>query len=444
MGRRSHSRALGVWTNGLRVGRWLIPASGPMSFTYDPAWVDSKEARPLSLSLPMNLDGVPIQGEKVGFFFDNLLPDSDAIRQRIRRRFHTRSGDTFDLLEAVGRDCVGAIQLLPEGSVPTGVTEITATPLDESEVEKELLGAIALPGMSQAQEEDFRISIAGAQEKTALTWHDGRWCKPRGATPTTHIFKLPLGLVGGRQMDMTLSLENEWLCARLLAGYGVSIASCEVKQFGATRALVVQRFDRQLHSSGRFWLRLPQEDLCQATAMPSSLKYESDGGPGLADIARVLQGSQARDDDLATLLRAQLLFWMLAATDGHAKNFSIRLLREGRYRLTPLYDVLSAWPIAGNRQNQVHHKKLSLAMALRGTQKHYRIVEVTRRHFNIAARQCGFDNDMESIIADVIARTPSVIERVGASLPSGFPEKLYYVVTKELQKAAKSIEAMPP
>lgn len=444
MGRRSHSRALGVWTNGLRVGRWLIPASGPMSFTYDPAWVDSKEARPLSLSLPMNLDGVPIQGEKVGFFFDNLLPDSDAIRQRIRRRFHTRSGDTFDLLEAVGRDCVGAIQLLPEGSVPTGVTEITATPLDESEVEKELLGAIALPGMSQAQEEDFRISIAGAQEKTALTWHDGRWCKPRGATPTTHIFKLPLGLVGGRQMDMTLSLENEWLCARLLAGYGVSIASCEVKQFGATRALVVQRFDRQLHSSGRYWLRLPQEDLCQATAMPSSLKYESDGGPGLADIARVLQGSQARDDDLATLLRAQLLFWMLAATDGHAKNFSIRLLREGRYRLTPLYDVLSAWPIAGNRQNQVHHKKLSLAMALRGTQKHYRIVEVTRRHFNIVARQCGFDNDMESIIADVIARTPSVIERVGASLPSGFPEKLYYVVTKELQKAAKSIEAMPP
>ena len=297
MGRRSHSRALGVWTNGIRVGRWLIPASGPMSFSYDPSWVSSEEARPLSLSLPMNLDGVPIQGEKVGFFFDNLLPDSDAIRQRIRHRFHTRSGDTFDLLEAIGRDCVGAIQLLPEGRVPEGVSEITVTPLDETGVEKELLGAISLPSMSQAEEEDFRISIAGAQEKTALTWQDGRWCKPHGATPTTHIFKLPLGLVGGKQMDMTLSLENEWLCARLLAGYGLSIASCEVKQFGTTRALVVQRFDRQLHSSGHYWLRLPQEDLCQATGTPSSLKYESDGGPGLTDIAQVLQGSQARNDD---------------------------------------------------------------------------------------------------------------------------------------------------
>jgi serine/threonine-protein kinase HipA len=444
MGRRSHSRALGVWTNGLRVGRWLIPASGPMSFSYAPSWVSSQEARPLSLSLPMNLDGVPIQGEKVGFFFDNLLPDRDSIRQRIRRRFHTRSGDTFDLLEAIGRDCVGAIQLLPEESVPEGVSEITATPLDETEVETELLGAISPSGMSQAEEEDFRISIAGAQEKTALTWHDGQWCKPHGATPTTHIFKLALGLVGGRQMDMTLSLENEWLCAQLLAGYGLSIASCEVKQFGATRALVVQRFDRQLHSSGRYWLRLPQEDLCQATGTPSSLKYESDGGPGLTDIARVLQGSQARNDDLATLLWAQLLFWMLAATDGHAKNFSIRLLPEGRYRLTPLYDVISAWPIAGNRPNQVHPKKLSLAMALKGTHTHYRIAEITRRHFNHAARQCGLGNNMEAIIADVIARTPSVIERVGVSLPLGFPEKVFDVVTTELQKAAKSLEAMPP
>lgn len=415
-----------------------------MSFSYDPSWVSSDEARPLSLSLPMNLDGVPIQGDKVGFFFDNLLPDSDVIRQRIRRRFHTRSGDTFDLLEAIGRDCVGAIQLLPEGSVPEGVSDITATPLNEVEVEKELLGATSLPGMSQAEEENIRISIAGAQEKTALTWHEGQWCKPHGATPTTHIFKLPLGLVGGRQMDMTLSLENEWLCAQLLAAYGLSIASCKVEQFGATRALAVQRFDRQLHSSGRYWLRLPQEDLCQATGTPSSLKYESDGGPGLTDIARVLQGSQARNDDLATLLRAQLLFWMLAATDGHAKNFSIRLLPEGRYRLTPLYDVLSAWPIVGNRQNQVHPKKLSLAMALRGTHKHYRVAEITRRHFNLAAQQCGLGNNMEVIIADVIARTPSVIERVGASLPLGFPEKVFAVVTTELQKAAQLLELMPP
>jgi serine/threonine-protein kinase HipA len=439
MGRRSHSRALGIWTNGLRVGRWLIPTNGPMEFSYDPSWVASSGARPLSLSLPINLDGLPIKGQKVGFFFDNLLPDSEVIRGRIQSRFHTPRGDAFDLLEAIGRDCAGAVQLLPEGTSPDGVFEIDATPLDDAGVEKLLLGAVSEWSLSFAEEDDFRISIAGTQEKTAFTWHQGRWCKPHGATPTTHIFKLPLGLVGGRQFDMSTSLENEWLCARLLREYGIPIASCELKRFGSTKALVVTRFDRQLHSSEKYWLRLPQEDFCQATGTPSHLKYESDGGPGLAAISRILQGSEDREKDLATLLRAQLLFWMLAATDGHAKNFSIRLLPQGRYRLTPLYDVLSALPVAGAREDQIHPKKLKLAMALLGTNKHYRVAEMDRRHFNMTAQQCGVGSDMEAIIADVIAKTPSAIATVEAELPEGFPARVFDAVTTGLKKAVQQL-----
>ncbi len=212
-----------------------------MEFSYDATWVASEEARPLSLSLPINLDGLPVKGDKVGFFFDNLLPDSDVIRQRVRSRFHTRSGDAFDLLEAIGRDCAGALQLLPEGKSPEALSDISVTPLNDSEVEKLLLGGVSEPSPSHGEGDDFRISIAGAQEKTALTWHKKRWCKPHRATPTTHIFKLPLDLVGGRQMDMSTSLENEWLCARLLTGFGLSVASCDVKQFGSTKALVVPR-----------------------------------------------------------------------------------------------------------------------------------------------------------------------------------------------------------
>lgn len=412
-----------------------------MEFVYDTTWIASPEARPISLSLPMNLDGLPIKGEKVGFFFDNLLPDSDTIRQRIRSRFRTHSGDTFDLLEAVGRDCVGALQLLPEGRTPEGVFETAATPLTDSEVERLLKGAASDSTLSD-EDEDFRISIAGAQEKTALLWHEGRWCKPHGATPTTHIFKLPLGLVGGRQLDLSESLENEWLCAQLLTEFGIAVAPCEVMTFGSANALVVTRFDRVLHSSRSYWLRLPQEDFCQATGVPSSLKYEADGGPGLTDIARVLRGSQSREEDLATLLRAQLLFWMLAATDGHAKNFSIRLLPQGRFRLTPLYDVLSAWPVTGGRPNQIHAKKLKLAMAVHGESKHYRVEEIARRHFNASARQCGLGADMEPIIADILTRTPGVIASVGARLPKSFPSKLFSSVTTGLQKAARKIEAM--
>lgn len=442
MGRRSHSRAMGVWMNGALVGHWRIPLSGPMEFVYARDWVEDEGSRPLSLSLPMNLDGVPLKGERVGFFFDNLLPDSEPIRRRIQTRFRTPKGDTFDLLAAVGRDCVGAVQLLPDGVSPPRPFEIEVTPLDDEGIERMLLSAVFDPTPSLAEDDDFRISIAGAQEKTAFTWHDGRWCKPHGTTPTTHIFKLALGLVGGMRLDLRTSLENEWLCARILKEYGVPIAACDLRRFGDTQTLVVTRFDRKLHSSGKYWLRLPQEDFCQATGTPSHAKYESDGGPGLAEIARLLQASEAREEDLATLLRAQLLFFLLAATDGHAKNFSLRLLPRGRFRLTPLYDVISAWPITGPRQDQIHPKKLKLAMALLGKSKHYRIEEIARRHFNRTAQRCGFGGDMESIISDVIARTPAVVSSVGANLPPGFPGEVFDVVTKSLRKAAQQIEAM--
>jgi len=199
-----------------------------------------------------------------------------------------------------------------------------------------------------------------------------------------------------------------------------------------------------LHSSGKYWLRLPQEDFCQVLGLPSSQKCEADLGPGLPDIARVLQGSMSREEDLATLLRAQLLYWMFAAIDGHAKNFSIRLLGGGRYRLTPLYDVISAWPVTGSRHDQVHPKKLTLAMALRGASKHYRVAEITRRHFNATARRCGHGKNMESIIAEVISKTPYAIERVSARLPARFPSSLFEQITSQLARAAKQLASMPP
>ncbi|MHB8746989.1 MAG: type II toxin-antitoxin system HipA family toxin [Gammaproteobacteria bacterium] len=440
MGRRSQSRALNVWCNGLLVGYWRIPARGSMEFQYDPAWIVSAEARPLSLSLPINLDNRPLQGDKVGFYFDNLLPDSEPIRKRIQANFRTQSREAFPLLEAIGRDCVGAVQLLPDNETPDDVFAIHAEPLDEAGVEQMLIAAVTTsPRYDAGHDDDFRISIAGAQEKTALTRHIGRWCRPHKATPTTHIFKLPLGLVGHRRADMRTSVENEWLCMQILREYGFEIANCEIQQFGSQKALVIERFDRKLAASGQYWLRLPQEDFCQATGTPGSAKYESDGGPGLIRIANVLHNSEARDQDIATLLRAQLLFWMLAATDGHAKNFSLYLLAGGRYRLTPLYDVISAWPVVGMGPNHFDRKKLKLAMAVRGKNIHYLLDEIQRRHFNATAHKCGLGLDMEAIIEAVLARTPAVIQKVATQLPSGFPGDVFDSISRGLLESAERL-----
>jgi serine/threonine-protein kinase HipA len=439
MVRQAQRLALVIWANGVRVATWHQSRRGQPTREYDAAWMRSKEGRPLSLSLPTNPDGRPLRGKAVESYFDNLLPDSEPIRRRLQAKFRTPSGSAFDLLAAIGRDCVGAVQLLPDGEVPTGVTQIDVTPLTTDEVGAELAATLTTRPYSADEEDSFRISIAGAQEKTAFTWHAGQWCRPHGATPTTHIFKLPMGLIGNKRANMQSSVENEWLCAQLLLGFGLPVAHCEYQTFGDQKALIVERFDRRLHSSGDYWLRLPQEDFCQATGTPAIAKYEADGGPGLVTIAQILQNSETREVDLRTLLTAQLLFWMLAAIDGHAKNFSIHLLPGGRYRLTPLYDVISAWPVVGDGGSQYAYQKLKLAMAMRGRNTHYRLRDIHRRHFNNMAFRCGLGPDMEDIISSVIDRTPAVVAEVGARLPPKFPEGLFSVITQGMLRAADEL-----
>jgi serine/threonine-protein kinase HipA len=420
-----------------------MPAQGGTQFRYDEAWLASAGGRPLSLSLPYAGGGL-VQGERVRHYFDNLLPDAEPLRRRLAARFGTASTEAFDLLQAVGRDCVGAVQLLGADELPPPVNRIRGTPLSEADIERHLLQVTRPAGAAGANDgEALRVSLAGAQEKTALLWHEGHWLLPHGSTPTTHILKLPLGLVGHRRADFGTSVENEWLCMNLLAAYGLPVATTAVLRFGAQKVLGVERFDRQPHPSGRWIMRLPQEDFCQALGLPSHLKYESDGGPGLAELVGVLRGSVQAADDLATLLKTQLLFWMLAAPDGHAKNFSLRLLPEGRFRLTPLYDVMSLWPVEGDGAGQISRHKGRLAMALLGRRKHYHLKEVQRRHFNQTAARCFQRPGAEDLIEQVLAQTPQAIDSVAARLPAGFPAVVAERIFQGLKQSAALLARMP-
>lgn len=416
------SSTLTIWMNGIRVGTWSI-RRGLHVLEYDPAWVESAAGRPLSLSLPFTPRNEPIRGEKVEYYFDNLLPDSASIRSRIRAKFATDSAEAFDLLEAIGRDCVGAVQLLPEGETPTGFDRIEAEPLSDRGIEELIAGSLSPSRvLGQEEESDFRISLAGAQEKTALLFHQGRWCRPLGATPTTHILKLPLGLIGHLQMDMQGSVENEWLCSRLMQRLGLNTARCEILEFGKRKVLAIERFDRRLQRVG--WIaRLPQEDFCQALGLPSTMKYESDGGPGMRDILRVLDASLAPLEDKQAFLKAQMVFWLLAATDGHAKNFSIFIERAGRHRLTPFYDVLSAWPIIGRGANHLEWHKVKLAMAVRSKSAHWKMSELKPHSWDAIAKVAGLGGSAE-LLAEIVAAAPGAVEDVSREIKSGFPEEI--------------------
>jgi serine/threonine-protein kinase HipA len=424
--------------NGELVGAWSR-ARGTDSLAYERSWLDSPHSRPLSLSLPFTATR-RIVGAEVGNFFDNLLPDARSIRDRMGRRFHVKANDAFELLSAIGRDCVGAVQLLPPGMEPGGVRELHYDTLDEGQIEQVLLGAAGDGTLMAGGTEDddtFRISLAGAQEKTALLVVGDRWCRPHGATPTTHILKLPLGTVGGlREIDMRDSVENEWLCLRLLDMMGLPVARTEINTFGDQKVLCVERFDRAWMDGDSWIARLPQEDLCQATATPPGRKYEKDGGPGIAKCMTLLGGSEAPLLDRSRFLLSQLAFWMLGATDGHAKNFSVFLQRGGTYNLTPLYDVLSVYPIIGQGKGKLPRQKAHLAMSVRGKSAHSQLDYVKPRHWAEEARRSGVPDMLQSMIwlATVV---PDAISFASRDLPGDFPERVWEPITTGLAKAGQ-------
>ncbi|MEO8859288.1 MAG: type II toxin-antitoxin system HipA family toxin [Burkholderiaceae bacterium] len=432
--------ALNAWMNGEWVGTWQV-TRGTHSFTYAPSWLESEKSRPLSLSLPITR-ALEIKGEVVANYFDNLLPDNDRIRERIGRRFKTRTLDAFSLLEAIGRDCVGAVQLLPEGATPDGWDRVECQLLTETEVAQALQ---AVPANPHSRPGDgapaFRISLAGAQEKTAFTRVEGQWCRPVSATPSTHIFKLPLGVIANTsRVNLFDSVENEWLCAQIIDALGLPMAQTEMTNFEDQRVLVVERFDREWMNDGRWIARLPQEDFCQALGLPPRLKYEGDGGPSIAAGLALLAGSADSATDRLAFQLAQLAFWLMAAPDGHAKNFSIFLRQGNNYEMTPLYDVLSVWPYIGKGRGQLHQRDVRLAMALRSKNTHFDIYGIRTCHWHNLAIKNGGPAVWEAMLG-LVERLGAALDAVEARLPEAFPDRIWTPIADGMRSQARSFQA---
>nr|WP_314901451.1 type II toxin-antitoxin system HipA family toxin [uncultured Deefgea sp.] len=430
--------------NGLLVGQWEKTRSGELLRYFD-KWVHHEQGRPLSLSLPFTPGNQAYRGEIVTSYFDNLLPDSESIRSRLAQRYQTGSVEPFELLATLGRDCVGAIQLLPQDEEPSDLFSITGDALNEQAIGQLLRSTSTSVPLGQFDHDaDLRLSIAGAQEKTALLYHNQQWQRPHGSTPTTHIFKLPLGLVGNMQADLSTSVENEWLCSKIVAAYGLPVAHCDIAHFDDQKVLIVERFDRRLAAQGNWIVRLPQEDMCQATGTSPLKKYQADGGPSMTTILELLAGSAQAENDRRNFFKAQIVFWLLAATDGHAKNFSITHLAGRRYCATPLYDILSAHPIIGSGQNQISHQKVRLAMAVRGSVNYYLLDKIQRRHWSAQAKQVGLGADVaEEIISELIEATENVLMTVRAQLPKSYPASVANSILGGLKRQCDKLASMP-
>jgi len=417
MGRKRSYTPLNVFLNSRLVGQLVREPSGGVSFAYARDWLEWEHRMPVSLSLPLqenHYSGAPVMA-----VFDNLLPDSDVIRRRVAERVGAEGVDAFSLLSQIGRDCIGALQFLPDGQEPQPMSELTGEPVDEAQIGA-ILGDLDLAPLGIRRENDFRISVAGAQEKTALLRKDGQWIEPTGTTPTTHIIKPQIGRLPNG-MDLSDSVENEYLCLKLMEAFGLRAANVEMAQFGDKKALVVERFDRRWTSDGRL-IRLPQENCCQALSIVPTQKYQNEGGPGISDIMDLLLGSDDPNKDRYDFFKTNVLFWLLGATDGHGKNFSVSLLPGGRFRMTPLYDVLTVQPTVDARQ--IERKYFKLAMNF-GKSNHYKVANIVGRHIVETGVQSGLSRAVvQGLFEELKETSHTIVEATFNQLPEGFPEAL--------------------
>lgn len=386
----SDTPVLTVLLDGRRIAEILPQPAGRIELRYNDTWRTAPQAHPLSLSMPLT---ARVHGERALLpFLWGLLPDNARILRHYARTYGVSERNPVALLRELGADCAGAVQMVPperaeEYAGPPGGLE--AEWVSEKEIGDELRAL--LRGGTPYRDERYRgrFSLAGAQPKTALLRHEGRWGRPIGRTPTTHILKPP-------SPDFPGLAENEHLCLQIAQSLGLRAANTSVEQFDGETAIVVERFDRLWN--GQSYRRLHQEDTCQAFGVLPHEKYESDGGPGLLDILRFIdESSTDPGGDRAQFLDAAILNWVVAATDAHAKNFSFLHAPEG-VRLAPLYDIASYLPYA---EPALHRVKLAMRV-----HREYLVKRIALADWIHLAQRAGIAEEL------VIARLESICARV--------------------------------
>jgi serine/threonine-protein kinase HipA len=396
------ARELRVLISEEEVGS-LFLERGRIRLVYDEAWRLGVASCPLSISTP--LSAREHAGEGVENFLWNLLPDRQDTLAAMARRYSVSPRNPFALVGAHGCDLPGAVQIAPPDQVEAMIKRDGVREVSEAKLAEFLERLVAEPSLNTIAPDAAHFSLAGSQPKKALLHMGGRWYEHKGRTPTTHILKPPM-------RDLEASVENEHFCLTLAAELGLPAARSEVVRIGDQPVICVERYDRIRFKGtrrlpldepgGRVW-RVHQEDLCQATGRHPGSKYQNMGGPGVADVMRVLDGSADAAVDRDRFMRALAFNFLILGIDAHAKNFSILIDHDG-YRLAPLYDLLSAAAYDTHRFDK-------LAMSIGGE---YRWRWVAPRHWERLARASGYP----------VGATIGHLRELGARLPAACDEAL--------------------
>lgn len=278
----------------------------------------------LSTSLPVG-DRFERGGRRVRNFFENLLPEGPS-RAAMARMIRVSQSNTFELLAQFGRDCAGAVSLLPEDQALEPDRTSGYRVLSPNDLRDEL-ASIEVTPLGADPDDDFRPSLAGFQRKLLVgRTNDGQWSKPHGNAPSTWILK-PDGAFP--------SAVNELTCLNFARICGIDVPAAELIEIDGLPTLAIQRYDR---SGGD---RIHQEDGLQATGFPSNMKYESDKGPSLQRLS-VVVNEFGNPDDIDEMLRRTVLQVAIGNADAHSKNIAfLHHPDDIGIRIAPIYDIAS-------------------------------------------------------------------------------------------------------
>lgn len=327
------SRDLDVYLGDQRAGTLAQDDTGALTFLYTKDYLGTTKPQIISVSMPLREQPYPDRITRP--YFSGLLPDERA-RQRLASALGVSEGNAFGLLEIIGGECAGALSLYPNGQKPPVFDSIGIEELADKRLEAILEKLRSRPLLGG--EDGVRLSLAGAQDKLAVCVDGDAIGLAKGGRPTTHILKPFIEALEG-------TVENELFCMRLAARMKISTPKVGMRTVGKVAFILVERYDRVKREDGEI-VRIHQEDFCQALSIPPELKYEKEGGPGVARSLTLIQSASARPGaDRLTFIRRLIFHYLIGNADAHAKNFAL-LYRDNVPDLAPAYDVLctAAYP----------------------------------------------------------------------------------------------------
>lgn len=408
--------SLQVKLNNKLIGELYQDSDGKFSFKYI-----NNVKYPISLSLPITEKN--FKNKECKGFFNGLLPESENVRKAVGKKYGINYKNDFSLLKAIGYDCAGAISFIDydenfEQDLPE-YFEIKGKVLSNNELEKYIT---ELPKKPLALGADgMRLSLAGAQDKTAVILINNKVAIPDKYIPTTHILKPAIA-------DLKDTVANEYICLKAAEKIGIKVPKSEIRKVNGIKYFLIERYDRVINN-GKL-KRIHQEDFCQASNIASAFKYQADGGVSYKDCFEVLKKTSQPAVSIIRFLNLMVFNYLIGNNDAHGKNYSVLHLDNGKIEFAPAYDILST---------QVY-ENLSPKMAMK-IGGYYEPENIYPRHFERFANDVGISYpQLKKIIRVQAFELPKILKEVTSEFENEIGNEILKIVTENCNNIIKKFQ----